>query len=331
MSGFVKYFLHVVSGNGGEMANAAAGKSKYPFTLSQYGVFFIILLILQSVLSYGRAVTLAVVSEKGVAQVRRDLYAALITQPVAFFEKNKVGELSSRITGDAEQLQNVFSVTLAEFIRQVITLIVGVAILAYVTPKLSLIMLATFPVIVIAAIFFGKYIRKLSGQRQAEVASSNHAAEESLYAFHVVKAFTNELFEVKRYNNILDHVVDISIRYARVKGLFFVFLITILFGGIFFILWQGALLVQHGEMTIGDLFHSSYIRVSLVVLSQVWVPSILNWPEPWVRRTVSWRLWRVRRRSLCLMCFRVILFPFQVTSSSGMSLSAIRAGLILTC
>ena len=238
----------------GEMANAAAGKSKYPFTLSQYGVFFIILLILQSVLSYGRAVTMAVVSEKGVAQVRRDLYAALITQPVAFFEKNKVGELSSRITGDAEQLQNVFSVTLAEFIRQVITLIVGVAILAYVTPKLSLIMLATFPVIVIAAIFFGKYIRKLSGQRQAEVASSNHAAEESLYAFHVVKAFTNELFEVKRYNNILDHVVDISIRYARVKGLFFVFLITILFGGIFFILWQGALLVQHGEMTIGDLF-----------------------------------------------------------------------------
>lgn len=238
----------------GEMANAAAGKSKYPFTLGEYGVFFLILLILQSLLSYGRSVAMAFVSEKGVAQVRKDLYKSMITQPYSFFESNKVGELSSRITGDVEQLQTVFSVTLAEFLRQIITLIVGVAILAYVTPKLSLIMLATFPVIVISAIFFGKYIRKLSKQRQVEVASSNSMAEESLYAFHVVKAFTNELFEIKRYNGILDRVVDVSIKFAKIKGLFFVFLITVLFGGIFFILWQGAMLVQSGQMTIGDLF-----------------------------------------------------------------------------
>ena len=197
---------------------------------------------------------MAFVSEKGVAQVRRDLYAAMITQPYSFFEENKVGELSSRITGDVEQLQNVFSVTLAEFIRQLITLVVGIAILAYVTPKLSLIMLATFPIIVILAIFFGKYIRKLSKQRQVEVASSNSIAEESLYAFHVVKAFTNELFEIKRYNGILDKVVEVSIKFAKIKGLFFVFLITVLFGGIFFILYQGAILVQSGQMSIGDLF-----------------------------------------------------------------------------
>lgn len=238
----------------GEMANTAAGKSKYPFTLGQYGLFFIILLVLQGVLSYGRSVAMAVVSEKGVAQIRRDLYAAMITQPFAFFESNKVGELTSRITGDVEQLQNVFSVTLAEFLRQLITLVVGVAILAYVTPRLSLIMLLTFPFIVLLAIFFGKYIRRLSKERQAEVAASNSIAEESLHAFHVVKAFTNELFEIKRYNNILDRVVDVSLSFARIKGLFFIFIITILFGGIFFILWQGALLVQSGQMSIGDLF-----------------------------------------------------------------------------
>ena len=238
----------------GEMANTAAGKSKYPYTLSEYGLFFVILLLLQGALSYGRSVAMAFVSEKGVAQVRRDLYAAMITQPYSFFEENKVGELSSRITGDVEQLQNVFSVTLAEFIRQLITLVVGIAILAYVTPKLSLIMLATFPIIVILAIFFGKYIRKLSKQRQVEVASSNSIAEESLYAFHVVKAFTNELFEIKRYNGILDKVVEVSIKFAKIKGLFFVFLITVLFGGIFFILYQGAILVQSGQMSIGDLF-----------------------------------------------------------------------------
>ena len=238
----------------GEMANTAAGKSKYNYTINQYGLFFIVLLIAQGILSYGRSIALAVVSERGVSQVRQDLYAAMITQPVSFFESNKVGELTSRITGDVEQLQNVFSVTLAEFIRQLITLVVGIAILAYVTPKLSLIMLATFPVIVLLAIFFGRYIRKLSKERQAEVAISNSIAEESLHSFNVVKAFTNELFEMKRYNNVLDKVVKISLDFARVKGLFFIFIITVLFGGIFFILWQGALLVQSGQMAIGDLF-----------------------------------------------------------------------------
>jgi ABC-type transport system involved in Fe-S cluster assembly fused permease/ATPase subunit len=53
-----------------------------------------------------------------------------------------------------------------------------------------------------------------------EVASSNSIAEESLYAFHVVKAFTNELFEIKRYNGILDKVVEVSIKFAKIKGLF---------------------------------------------------------------------------------------------------------------
>lgn len=238
----------------GEMANTAAGKSKYNYTINQYGLFFIVLLVAQGILSYGRSIALAVVSEKGVSQVRQDLYAAMITQPVSFFESNKVGELTSRITGDVEQLQNVFSVTLAEFIRQLITLVVGIAILAYVTPKLSLIMLATFPVIVLLAIFFGRYIRKLSKERQAEVALSNSIAEESLHSFNVVKAFTNELFEMKRYNSVLDKVVSISLSFAKVKGLFFIFIITVLFGGIFFILWQGALLVQSGQMAIGDLF-----------------------------------------------------------------------------
>ena len=212
-----------------EMANTAAGKSKYNYTINQYGLFFIVLLVAQGILSYGRSIALAVVSERGVSQVRQDLYAAMITQPVSFFESNKVGELTSRITGDVEQLQNVFSVTLAEFIRQLITLVVGIAILAYVTPKLSLIMLATFPVIVLLAIFFGRYIRKLSKERQAEVAISNSIAEESLHSFNVVKAFTNELFEMKRYNNVLDKVVKISLDFARVKGLFFIFIIIFIY------------------------------------------------------------------------------------------------------
>lgn len=244
----------VFPGAAGEMANTASGESKFDFTLEQYGWFFLVLLIVQGVFSYLRTILFAHVSEKGMADVRKALYQKLITQPIAFFEKRRVGELTSRITADVEQLQNAFSITLAEFVRQIVILISGVFIIAWLTPRLSLIMLATFPVVVIVALFFGRYIRRMARKRQDELANTNVIVEETFQSFSVVKSFTNELFEAMRYSGSVDRVVQISLRFARIRGLFFIFIITILFGAIFFILWQGAQLVQEGVMQVGDLF-----------------------------------------------------------------------------
>lgn len=241
-------------GAAGEMANTASGNSKFDFTLQEYGLFFLVLLIVQGIFSYFRTILFANVSEKGMADVRKTLYRKLITQEVAFFEKRRVGELTSRITTDVEQLQNAFSITLAEFVRQIVILIAGVIIIAWLTPKLSLIMLLTFPVVVIVAFFFGRYIRRMAKKRQDELANTNIIVEETMQSFSAVKAFTNELFEINRYSNSVDKVVNISLRFARIRGLFFIFIITVLFGAIFFILWQGARLVESGEMLVGDLF-----------------------------------------------------------------------------
>lgn len=244
----------VFPGAAGEMANVASGKPKFNFTLQEYGLFFLILLIVQGVFSYFRTVLFAIVSEKGMADVRKELYRKLITQDITFFEKRRIGELTSRITTDVEQLQNAFSITLAEFIRQIVILVSGVAIIAWLTPRLSLIMLLTFPVVVVVALVFGRYIRQMARKRQDELANTNIVVEETLQSFSVVKAFTNELFELMRYATSVDKVVSISLRFARTRGLFFIFIITILFGAIFFILWEGALQVQRGEMQVGDLF-----------------------------------------------------------------------------
>ena len=138
--------------------------------------------------------------------------------------------------------------------RQIITLIVGVVILASLTPRLSLIMLLSFPLIVIVAIIFGRYIRKLSRSRQDAIAQGNIIAEEALHGYQAVKSFSNENYEKNRFSNTINEVVRISLNFARVKGVFFIFITTILFGGIFFILYEGALLVQSGNMAIGDLF-----------------------------------------------------------------------------
>jgi ATP-binding cassette, subfamily B, bacterial len=246
----------LIMGLPGEMTNTAIGKPKFNVGLSvtDYGWIFLIVLIVQGIMSYFRTTLFALVSEKGMANMRKDLYNKIITQPIVFFEERRVGELTSRITTDIEQLQSVFSITLAEFIRQLVVLISGVIIIVYWTPGLSMIMLLTFPVVVVVSMFFGRYIKKVSRQRQDQLAETNTIVEETFQSFSMVKSFVNEYFESLRYGKSVDKVVDISLRYARLRGIFFAFIISILFGAIFFILWRGALMVEAGNMESGDLF-----------------------------------------------------------------------------
>ena len=246
----------LIMGLPGEMTNTAIGKPKFNVGLSvtDYGWIFLIVLIVQGIMSYFRTTLFAFVSEKGMANMRKDLYNKIITQPIVFFEERRVGELTSRITTDIEQLQSVFSITLAEFIRQLVVLISGVIIIVYWTPGLSMIMLLTFPVVVVVSMFFGRYIKKVSRQRQDQLAETNTIVEETFQSFSMVKSFVNEYFESLRYGKSVDKVVDISLRYARLRGIFFAFIISILFGAIFFILWRGALMVEAGNMESGDLF-----------------------------------------------------------------------------
>ncbi|GAA5220615.1 ABC transporter ATP-binding protein [Membranihabitans marinus] len=243
-------FLYVA----GEMANAANGESRYDIPVSQYGWIFLVLLVLQGLFSYFRVVTMAIVSENGMGNLRTKLFDKIATLNYSYFESVRIGELTSRMTNDIEKLQSTFSVTLAEFLRQIVTLVVGIGVLAWLAPKLSLIMLMSLPIVIIIAVVFGRYIRKLSKERQDKLAETNTVVEEVLQNFQIVKSFTNEYLESIRFSKSIGEVVKISIRFAKWRGLFFMFVITLLFGAIFFVLWQGALLVETGEMKLGDLF-----------------------------------------------------------------------------
>ena len=237
----------------GKMIDVAQGNSELPYTLADLGLVLLVILVIQGVVSYARVMLFAIASEKGIAAVRQAVYEKMISLPIVFFEKNRVGELISRVTNDVEKLYGTFSITLAEFIRQIIILVIGTSFLAITTPRLAVIMLATFPVVVVFAIFFGRYIRKLSKERQKVLAETNIILSETMSTVQVVKAFTSELFESLRYGKKNDEVVQLSLKFARGRAIFSVFIVVILFGALFFIVWQGALLVQEGAMTAGDL------------------------------------------------------------------------------
>ncbi len=238
----------------GKLVNAAVGKVDWITTdILEITMMLVVVLVVQGVVAFFRVYLFAQVSEKGIADVRQGLYTQLISLPMAFYDKRRTGELLSRITSDVSFLQDTFSVTLAQFVRQLITLIGALGFIFISTPKLSLFMIATFPVVIVVAMVFGKFIRKLSKKTQDKLAEANVIVEETLQSIPVVKAFTSELKETARYRKSLDGVVDMALKAATYRGLFVSFIIIALFGGIVAVLWKGATLVQEGNMEVGDL------------------------------------------------------------------------------
>jgi ABC-type multidrug transport system fused ATPase/permease subunit len=256
----------------GEMTKVIEGKSKY--LINEVTIFFFAILIVQAILSFFRIYTFAQVSEKSMRDVRQTLYAKIITMPIFHFEKRRVGELMSRITSDITQLQDVLSITLAEFFRQIFTLIGGIALITYLSWKLTLFMLATFPLLVVAAIVFGKFIRKISKKSQDELAETNIIVEETFQSIQAVKSFTNEAYEVNRYTQSLNKVIEAALKAATMRGGFVSFVIFALFGGIVGVVWYGAQLVAQGDMILADLltfiFYTAFIGGSVGGLGDIY-------------------------------------------------------------
>lgn len=224
------------------------------FTLNEVTFLFVVLLILQAGFSFLRVYTFTRVSEQSMRDLRKELYTKIITLPITFFEKSRVGELMSRITSDVTQLQDVLSITLAELFRQVFTLVGGVLLITLISGKLTLFMLSTFPFLVVAAIIFGRFIRKNAKKVQDELAKTNIIVEETLQSVNVVKAFTNERLEVTRYASSIQRVVEYALKAATFRGGFISFIIFVLFGGVVGVVWYGGNLVLTGELDFKDLF-----------------------------------------------------------------------------
>jgi ABC transporter fused permease/ATP-binding protein len=259
----------------GQLFDSATGNSTGILTninVIAMGLFGVILL--QGVFSFFRVYFFAQVSENAVADIRRDLYSKFMQLPISFYEKRRVGEITSRITTDVAQVQDAMSITLAELFRQFTTLIVGVIIIMWTSIKLSLFMLATFPVLIVLAMVFGRRIKTLSKKTQDELANTNVIVEETLQAINTVKAFTNEMFEVNRYRTTLAKAVKTAITTANYRGAFISFIIIGLFGGIILVIWYGATLVANGDINQGDLvsfvLYTAFIGASVGGLGELY-------------------------------------------------------------
>lgn len=244
--------------SGGPVSDISNLSNINTIALVLFGVF-----VVQAFFSFFRILLFSQVTENMLADLRKFTYKQLIMLPMPFYNKHRVGELNSRISSDISLLQETFTTTVAEFLRQIFTIVAGIVFLSFYSVELTLLMLGVLPVVAVSAVIFGKKVRGLAKKTQDEVASSNVIVEETLTAISAVKSFMNEQFEYLRYGKVTDNIKQLGIKNAIWRGFFASFIILAMFGSIVLVIWYGMKLKLSGDITTGDLM--SFIIYSVFV------------------------------------------------------------------
>ncbi len=230
-----------------------------------YGVLITLAILMPAlaIFSFFRVYLFSLVTQGTLRDLRLAAFTHLVSSPISFFDKNKVGELTSRIATDTNMIEETLTTSIAEFIRQLIVVSFSVVIIFIYSTKLALIMLSVIPVVAIVAMIFGKYIKKLSRAAQDEAAKSNSVVEEALMGIKNLKAYTNEFFEINAYKKTVDEIKKLSMKSALWRGLFIAFIMVVMFGAIVFIMWQGIEQVKSGDLEQAHFFQFLFLTVML--------------------------------------------------------------------
>lgn len=222
-------------------------------TLNHVAFVLICTISVQAACAFGSAFSFNTVGQRALADVRRDAYSHLIGLPMTFFAQRRVGELASRVSTDIAQIESSLIDSLPQLLRQTIFLVGGISLISATSAKLTLVMLSSLPLLIAAAVVFGRKLRAMSRDTQDRLAETGTIVEETLQAIASVKAFANEMFELRRYDAVNQSVLSAALRTAKWRAAFVSFIIASLFGGIVIVLWFGAHLLQTGQITAGEL------------------------------------------------------------------------------
>lgn len=235
--------------------------------LNQSAILLVVIFAIQGLMNFTQVYILSATTERIIATLRERTYQHLIHLSPAFFSDRRSGELTSRLSSDLSVLQSFFSTWLSELSRQSLLLIGGVVMLSITNPHLTLTTLAVVPLVVGAALIFGRALRTASTGVQDRVAEAMGMADESFGAIRIVQSFTREDEEVARFSTRLAEVVSAAIARARMRALFFSVVGFIAFAAVAIVMWQGGLQVLDGRLTAGALV--AFLFYAMLVAASV--------------------------------------------------------------
>jgi ATP-binding cassette subfamily B protein len=212
--------------------------------------------------------------ERVVADLRTAVYRRVVRMDPLFYETTRVGEVLSRLTTDTTLVQAISGVNLSILLRSTLSLIGALVMLALSSVKLTSTILILIPVVVAPLVVIGRRVRGLSRASQDRIANSSGLAGETLNAIQTVQAFTMEDLQSERYAAAVEDSFDAAIRRTRVRATLTAVGVTLVFGGITFVLWLGAHQVLAGTMTGGQLLqfllYAGFVGSSAAALTEMW-------------------------------------------------------------
>ena len=233
-----------------------------------------LLFAVQGATSAGRYILFSNAGERIVARLRRDLYASILRQEIAFFDQRATGELINRLASDTTVLQNAVSVNISMALRNVTSILGGVSLLLYTSPRLTLIMLSVVPPVAIGAMAQGRRVRKLARDVQDALGSASNVAEESIGGIRTVRSFAAESIERERYGAAVDQSYSIARNRVVSTGVFMGVASFFAYAAVAMVLWYGGRLVLTGRLSVGGLtsflVYTIMVAFSMGSLSELW-------------------------------------------------------------
>ncbi|TAD92360.1 MAG: ABC transporter, partial [Alphaproteobacteria bacterium] len=228
---------------------------------------------LMAVATYARFSLVTWLGERVVSDLRRDVFAHVLTLSPGFYETTRTAEISSRLTVDTEIIQTVVGSSISVALRNVLLLIGGLVLLMITSPKLTLLVLLVVPLVLLPILTFGRRVRRLSRDSQDRIAQLSVTVQEALSGIRTVQAFTQEPAEQARFGRDLDGVIATARLRIRARALLTACVIFLVFGAISVILWIGGRDVLAGRISAGELsafvFYAAVVAGAVGALSEV--------------------------------------------------------------
>jgi ATP-binding cassette subfamily B protein len=239
--------------------------------------YFSVMLAVVAVLagaSAARYYLVMTIGERIVADLRRDVFAHLMSLSPVFFDSARSGELISRLTADTTQLKSAVGASVSLALRNLMLFIGATAMMVITSPRLSGLVLLAIPLIVIPLVAFGRRVRRLSRNAQDTLAEATAYASELVGAIRTVQAFTSERLANARFGGEVEQAYEAARTSTRARAVLTAVIIFIVFASVVTILWIGSQDVLTGSITPGRLgqfvLYAVFAAAGLGQLSEVW-------------------------------------------------------------
>jgi len=232
---------------------------------SLFGLLAIIAILAGA--TYARFTLISWVGERVVADLRKIMFAHILTLSPGFFETHKSGDIISRMNTDTNLLQVVVGSSLSVALRNLLLLIGGTVMLFLSSAKLAGYMFLVVPIVIVPIIVFGRMVRKQSRNAQDKLAEVSAGLEETIYGVRTIQAFVLEALRLTDFQGKVETAFQASIDRIKSRGLMVAAVISLVFGAIAFLLWTGGHDVLTGHMSAGEL--SAFIFYAVVVAGAV--------------------------------------------------------------